>query len=213
MDLNKNLTYFVVGGFIFIFLIGMGAGFALNSSNQTSSQPYELTLIVTDNNVYNSSVGGQPAYFVLHDGKLLSSATINVPLHTEISLTIVNYDDGADTVNQIYSAVNGTQNNQMLVVDNTLMNASQGNSGINLNLNSTQTVSSWPVGDISHTFTVNDLGLNIPVPPSSTVHAFVTFDKAGSFTWQCFVPCGSGTSGWAGAMSTPGWMTGSLVVA
>lgn len=210
--MDKNLTYLAVAGFIVIFVVGFGVGFALNSNN-APAQPYELTLVITDNNVYNSSVGGQPAYFVLHDGQLISSAIINVPLNRKIDLTIVNYDDGADTVNKIYDAVNGTQGNQMLVVDNTLMNASQDASGINLNLNSTQTVSSWPVDDISHTFTITSLNLNIPVPPSSVVQTYVTFTSAGSFRWQCYVPCGSGSSGWAGAMSTPGWMTGNVTVA
>lgn len=210
--MDKNLTYLAIGGFIFMFLIGMGAGFALNSNNQAQSQPYELTLVITDNNMFNSSVGPQPAYFVLINGQLQSSAVINVPAHRLIDLTIVNYDDGADQVGQTYTAVNGTQNNQMLVVSNDLMNASEQGSNINLNLNDTQTVSSWPADDISHTFTINELNFNIPVAPSSTVHAFATFDTTGSYTWQCFVICGSGTSGWGGAMSTAGWMTGSFVI-
>ena len=71
--------------------------------------------------------------------------------------------------------------------------------------------------EVSHTFTVPQLGLNavIPAAPSNgSVKVVFTFTptKSGTFTWQCYAPCGSGSDGMGGAMVTKGWMTGSLQV-
>jgi hypothetical protein len=71
--------------------------------------------------------------------------------------------------------------------------------------------------DISHTITIPELGINIPLPkaPEGGVATVVfTFKatKAGTFVWQCMTPCGGGSTGMGGAMVMPGWMKGSLVV-
>lgn len=72
---------------------------------------------------------------------------------------------------------------------------------------------------IAHTFTVAALGLNAVVPAvtgnAKTVTVTFTFEvsKAGTYTWNCFAPCGTGANGMAGPMVTPGWMTGSFTVA
>jgi hypothetical protein len=34
----------------------------------------------------------------------------------------------------------------------------------------------------------------------------------GTYTWQCETPCGSGPTGWGGAMATYGWMRGNFSV-
>lgn len=206
---NINLKYITIFGFIALFVIGFGAGFAINGNNG-QNQPYQLTLVITTNNTYNSSIGTQPAYFVLNGGQLQSSAVINVPANRLISLTIINYDDGADNVSSQFLNVNGTQNNQMTVVSNDFMNATESSTGINLV--GVQTVSSLPWNEVSHTFTIGLLHVNIPIAPSSTVHTFITFTKTGTFGWQCFAPCGAGESGWTGTMASVGWMSGSVVV-
>ncbi|EQD47830.1 hypothetical protein B1B_12147, partial [mine drainage metagenome] len=54
--------------------------------------------------------------------------------------------------------------------------------------------------------------VNVPVPMSSVVHASFYINQTGTFNWQCEVDCGSGPTGWGGAMSTPGWMMGSVKV-
>lgn len=77
--------------------------------------------------------------------------------------------------------------------------------------------------DIAHTFTVNGIGLNLPIPEApkwkqGTLRAPVvvtaTFHtgKAGTYTWQCYAPCGTGKGGTAGSMTKPGYMTGKVVV-
>lgn len=74
----------------------------------------------------------------------------------------------------------------------------------------------------AHTFAIPDLGVFVPllgVPDSAPAGSTntITFSfrvgKAGTYHWQCFVPCGSGTIyGNGGPMQTLGYMGGFLVV-
>ncbi len=98
----------------------------------------------------------------------------------------------------------------MWVVNNNAVNSSEGKSGIVIT--GAQSVSSLPPSLISHTFTIPELSLNIPVAANSTVAAYFMTGGPGNYIWMCTTPCGSGPDGTAGAMTTPGWMTGTLSV-
>jgi hypothetical protein len=71
--------------------------------------------------------------------------------------------------------------------------------------------------DISHTFSIPELGINVPLAKapegkfSTTVFTFKV-DKAGTFTWRCFTPCGGDPKGMGGSMATKGWMQGNVIV-
>ncbi|MEM0134087.1 MAG: hypothetical protein QXU18_02510 [Thermoplasmatales archaeon] len=177
-----------------------------------SSGPYQLVLVITTNNFYNASAGDQPAFFVLQNGTLESSANITIPANEKIELTVINYDDGNGSVSSIYANVTGTLNGKETIVNNTNVNSTSINNQISIN--GSEQVSSVPVFNIAHTFTVqngSNVILNIPIVPSSVIQA--TFELGpGAYTWQCEVACGSGPTGWGGAMDTPGWMTGTLTV-
>jgi hypothetical protein len=178
-------------------------------SNTTA--PYDLTLVVTTNNIYNSTYGDQPAYYVLGANGLQSSANISLPANRLIRLVIICYDNGSAMLTSPADAnVAGTQNNQVAEVNNDNVNSSQGASGIQVS--GGQMVSSVDPTDIAHTFTIPQLGINIPVAPSSTVTAYFTITKTGTFAWLCMTMCGFGPDGSLGAMSTSGWMEGNLVV-
>jgi hypothetical protein len=181
------------------------------SSGGSSQTPYVLNLVITTSNVFNSSIGPQPAYYVVGTDGLLSSATISLPAHQLIEVIITNYDTGnATPFEPQFEHVMGTNNDTIQVINNALINSSEGPSGIMLN--GTQTVSSLQASEISHTFTVPGLNLNIPVAANTTEVAFFTTGDAGNFEWNCMTPCGSGPSGVEGAMLTPGWMSGTIVV-
>ena len=86
--------------------------------------------------------------------------------------------------------------------------------------------------DASHTFTIPDLGVSVPligieddaknqcaVTPCTLAqaHTTVTFEfrtgKPGLHRWQCFVPCAAGwLYGFGGPMQTVGWMDGFIKV-
>ncbi len=180
-----------------------------SASNSNSTAPYVLTLVITTENTYNSTTGTQPAYYVLGPNGLESSANIALPAHRLIKLVIICYDDGpANLTGSQYATVSGTQNNTISVVNNANVNSTQGAAG--MQLNGGESVSSLPADSIAHTFTIPQLGINIPVAPSSTVIAYFTINQTGTYTWFCMTVCGSGPEGLSGAMETPGWMTGNL---
>jgi heme/copper-type cytochrome/quinol oxidase subunit 2 len=182
-----------------------------SSSSSNSSSPYVLTLVITTNNLYNSTFGDQPAYYVLGPNGLQSSANISLPAHRLIKLVIICYDNGSATLlGPQYANVNGTQNKMETVVTNDNVNSSQGSSGIKLS--GGQNVSSVSADNVAHTFTVPQIGLNLPIEPSSTVSAYFTLNQTGTFFWFCMTECGFGPTGQQGAMDTPGWMSGNLVV-
>ncbi len=72
---------------------------------------------------------------------------------------------------------------------------------------------------IAHTFTIPQLNINVPLPGDTTTgkpYGVVTFTfrtgAAGIYYFQCFDPCGTGTNGWEGPMTTRGYMRGTLTV-
>jgi len=227
-----NTSLLTVASMILLLLIGIGIGWGFQTTvapsssiitvtttqtsggqvSNSSQEPYVLTLVLTTGSVYNASVGDQPAFFVLTPQGLKSSAHITLPAGRLIELVIVNYDDGnASLTSPQYANVQGTVNGTMTYANNDNVNSSQGARGIVVK--GAQTVSSVPLSDIAHTFTIPSLNINIPIPVSSTVTAFIRIDKAGTYTWFCETTCGSGATGLEGAMATPGWMTGDVEVA
>ena len=104
------------------------------------------------------------------------------------------------------------------------------------------TFDSWANCSVQHTFAIPGLGINVPVasptdggreqrpvrhralrgerrrPRRSAPHTVVTFSfttpkTAGTYRWQCFVPCGGGyVDGNGGPMATPGYMMGQMEV-
>jgi heme/copper-type cytochrome/quinol oxidase subunit 2 len=184
---------------------------ASSQAGANATAPYDLTLVITTNNVYNSTYGEQPAFYVLGANGLQSSASISLPANRLIRLVIICYDNGsAMLINPQDMVVTGTQNNVVTEVSNDNVNSSQDPSGIQVS--GGQTVSSVSADDVAHTFTIPQLGINIPVMPSSTVTAYFTITETGTFSWFCETMCGFGPMGLMGAMSTPGWMEGNLVV-
>ncbi len=181
-----------------------------SSGASNSSSPFVLTLVVTTGNAFNSTIGEQPAFYVLGPSGLESAAGISLPAHRLIKLVIVNYDDGAaNLTGPQYAAVTGTQNSSIKMISNDNVNSSQGAAGIQVS--GGESLSSLPTNDTAHTFTIPQLGINIPIAPSSTTVAYFTINQTGTFTWFCQTECGYGDKGLLGAMSTPGWMTGNLI--
>ena len=206
-----------------LLALGIGIGWGFQSTVAPSSGgtvtvtsqaegAYQLTLVITTENTYNSTVGTQPAYYVLTPDGLQSSANIALPANTLIKLTIVNYDDGnASLTSDQYANVQGTINGTMTFANNDNVNSSQGANGIVLN--GGETVAEVSPDLIAHTFTIPTLNLNIPVPVNSTVMAYFRTGTAGTYAWYCETACGAGSSGLLGAMDEPGWMTGKVKVA
>ncbi len=124
-------------------------------------------------------------------------ANFTVPSHTALVFVITNYDNGENAPASIYTQVNGTVGNLEY-------------------LNGSATgVSSIPVGQVSHTFTILRgpyAGFSVALPAAgssapSVISFTAYFNSTGTFTWQCMAPCDSYS------MAGLGFMMGTMTVA
>ncbi len=146
-----------------------------------------------------------------------SNDNLEAPTNSVIEVTIRQYDTGGTPDNAYFANVEGT-------------------------IGGTETwnnkaVRSIPVNDVAHTFTLRNIAtdapnlyLNLPLPANSptapnVVHIgsglypqpqvvtfmFLTKGK-GVYQWNCEYPCGNSVAGFGGAMSTYGYMSGTLTV-
>ncbi len=193
--------------------VGLLAGNAIghtSSSSSTTQNIYSLTMVVQTDVQFNASVGGQPAFYVLQNGTLESSAMIYFPANTLIDLTIIDYDTGpAPLENNSYANVSGTVGGFEYVFNST------DPAGLNQSQVVTtyfQKATSINASNVAHTFTIPQLNLNLPLQPISTTITQFYLNQTGSYTWQCFAECGTGPLGQGASMETAGWMTGTVVV-
>jgi hypothetical protein len=135
-----------------------------------------------------------------------------VPAHTLVHVTLYQFDTATGLRNNFLGQVRGTQ-------------------GSTATLNG-KTISSIDPDLTSHTFTVPDIGLSVPLPgvadnaknqctaapcTLAEAHTTITFSfmspGRGTYRWQCFVPCAFGFYfGNGGPMQTIGWMSGEIQV-
>ena len=211
------LVFLVLGSALLITTpVQAGVSTTLNQSGQlqlnqtppsSNGTTFMLTLLETMANEWNSTAPeSQPKFFVAGPSGLQSSANISLPVHTMIELVIISYDTPTPPPAQ-YSNVTGTVGGKMYLINGT--SASMGTPeswGAG--------VSSVPTNQIAHTFTITSLGINIPVVGGDTEMAYLYLNQTGTFTWQCYTPCGfpNVNGGWSGAMVTPGWMMGEVTV-
>jgi plastocyanin len=159
------------------------------SSGAASSAPASNVSLI----VQTGKMDGRPGWprFV--------PANFSVTAGQKVVLTITSYDDGTAPLPAGMTTYDSVQGGTETV--------------------NGQPVSSIPNADVSHTFTVPALGVNVPIPAvasgQKTVTVVFTFTptKSGTFTWECMAPCGTGADGMGGPMATPGWMRGTLTVA
>jgi hypothetical protein len=165
-----------------------------------------------------ASYGNQPhpdwvSYLVKDaQGRWVHSTIWRLPAHSTVRMTILQYDTATGLRNPFLGQVRGTTGDTMTVDGKTVR-------AIDPNL-------------ASHTFTIPDLGVSVPLkgvadnaPNQCSVapctmaeaHTTTTFEfhtgKPGIIRWQCFVPCGAGWYfGNGGPMQTIGWMDGFIKV-
>ncbi|MCL5785391.1 MAG: hypothetical protein M1151_01820 [Candidatus Thermoplasmatota archaeon] len=235
---SERTFYAVVLAIVVVGGISIGAAFDFAASNPqkaSSLTSTTLNLIIVPSGWYaNKTIAhDQPAFVVVApNGSLESSASIQLPSHELITLTIVDYDSYGLSPNlgingtsndSTYAKVTGTVGGSEYVYNGTNVNVTlPTNTSNNISIPSGFAVTDFPwIGnstggyDIAHTFTIYDssaIFLNLPSPGMSTLHAQFYLNQTGSFLWQCYVPCGNGNAGWGGAMSTTGWMAGTITV-
>lgn len=213
--------------FVVLFVAGLGIGVVSSMSlpasttqatstmtttgttiNQSAS--YQLTLVEIMDVAWNSTMM-QPKFSVLGEHGLESSANISIPAHRLIQLTIVSYDTPTANSSAQYAKVEGTVGGTMSFINGTLATGIANETMAQM-MSLGKNVTSVPSNSIAHTFTVPQLSINVPVVGGSTEIVYLDFNQTGTYSWFCMTPCGFGPDGNEGAMSTAGWMTGSIVV-
>jgi hypothetical protein len=160
-------------------------------------------------------LGGNPtwvSYLAREDGEWKHSTEYELPAHSLVRITVYQFDGDSGLRNSFLSQVQGTVRGVMQV-------------------NGKTTRAIGP-NQASHTFTVPQLGIVVPLPgvaanaknqcaemPCSLkqAHQTVSFTirtgEPGRYRWQCFVPCAAGfIAGFGGPMQTIGYMDGFLHV-
>jgi len=141
------------------------------------------------------------------------TTNLEIPAHTLVTVTIEQYDSGEAIPNPFLAEVHGT-------------------------VGGTATVDGKPVTKIDpekvgHTFTIHNfpsskqtpLFVSVPLPAvdapdpqisDSGPHHTITFQfvtgSTGTYAWNCEFPCGDNYANFGGAMSTYGYMSGTLKV-
>jgi hypothetical protein len=202
----------VVAGVIAFYISGFLRSPTPFAAGETVAGPAQLTLGTTP---AVGKLGGNPTWvsYLVREGDQWKHTTVfKVPAHSLVKVTVYNFDGASGLRNPFLSQVQGTVGGVM-------------------QLNG-QTVKSIGAPDASHTFTVPQLGIVVPIKgvaddapnqcaemPCSLdqAHETVTFvirtGEPGRYRWQCFVPCAAGfIDGFGGPMQTIGYMDGFLQV-
>lgn len=134
-----------------------------------------------------------------HPGPYFFPGNWVMPAGEPVRLTIVNRDDGVSPL---------PARSQDIRVIGTVHNVEWVNG---------QKVAGVSADHLSHTLTIPDLHLNLPIPAAPPhgaviVTAWVRVNRMGQFAWYCAAPCGSGAGGWGGSMARPGYMQGQMTV-
>jgi hypothetical protein len=155
---------------------------------------FDVTIVTDD----QTGVDGDLAYI---------PSNLTLPAHSTVRIRITNFDDATAQKPAKYAHVWGTVGNTVQVQK--MMAVSMPNM-----LSKARTVDALPAAtQVSHTFTSDGMHLNVPVLPAGVTTFVIKTGAPGHYTFQCMNPCGTGKTGWGGAMSKKGEMSGTITVA
>jgi len=167
--------------------------------------PFQLTITEIMDSAWNSTLA-QPKFDVESANGLESSSDILLPAHRLIQLTIISYDTPTAGSTDQEGKVSGTFGGTVYMINGTTAMGTNASQPWGTN------VTAEPGSMLAHTFTIPQLGINIPVVGGDTEIAYLYLNQTGAFPWLCETPCGFGPTGMQGAMSTSGWMEGEVTV-
>ena len=193
----------VIKGFGALFsILLLAALLTACSSDPSTSNILTASTVVNRTMVIRS--GTEPGKT---DWPQFSPADITIPAGATVKLTIISYDNGTAPLptGSPFGHVWGGDSTFGLVQGGT-------------ELSDGKPLTELPNSEVSHTFTVPGLLINVVIPAvpngATTTTVVYTFRvlKRGTYEWLCAAPCGSGSMGMGGAMQTFGWMRGLVKV-
>lgn len=213
--MREKVFYAIVTAIVVIGGIGVGVAYyhapALQSTpgNSHNSGVNHLDIVEVMDANFGGNYGAQPRYYVVENGNLQSSANITLPSNTEIVATVTSYDMGNASVGSQYLKPIGVIGSHIEAIQGSVA------MGDNVSQQWESNLSAFPASQVLHTFTIlqgSTTIVNIPVMPGYTEIASFYLNNTGSYVWQCEAACGTGSTGWGGPMSAPGWMAGTVYV-
>ncbi len=207
-DWNRGTVLGLLGAAVLIFS-GCGTNTASNPQGKTGQQPLHVSKQTPGKptNAVSNAASIPTVTLQVLTGKMSGKAgwpkflpaNFTVPAGKTVRISIVNYDDGSAPLPNGLNKVTGTVGNQEFVDG--------------------KPFSSIPLKSVAHTLTVPGIGLNVPIPVRTKSERFnvisFTFHTPNAkrtLNWQCMAACGSGSTGWSGAMAQPGYMKGTITV-
>ena len=202
----KGLEVFIIifGALMGITALYVGVNYPnSNSDLQQQTGPFKITLMEIMDTAWNSSVA-QPQFTMMGVNGLQPAGNIRLPAHTLIQLTIISYDTATADSSDSEGAVSGTVGGNMYLINGTSA------MGTDVSQRWGQNVTSVPGAMLAHTFSIQQLGINVPVVGGDAEIVYLYLNQTGTFPWICLTPCGFGHLGMMGAMSMFGWMEGQI---
>jgi hypothetical protein len=163
---------------------------------RTAAHPLHETLVIATPDMLGSD--DMPAYL---------PSTLSLPADSTVTITVVNFDDATalPAGSEQFAVAQGVIGPlQVQALDPTKPNDTSAPVDT--------TTAMDPAKGVSHTFTIAKLGINVPIAPKSRTTFTIHTGRAGTYEWQCMDPCGTGDTGWGGAMASDGYMRGTLTV-
>jgi hypothetical protein len=208
----------------------IAAGIVMYAFISLMSQPSTVTFIAGSNGQVNVTLqtlgsygsGDHPTWvsYLTQDpsGAWQHTTIWQVPAHTQVNVTILQFDSGSPLRNQQLGQVTGT------IGDTATLNGKP-----------FSVIDSNSGNGVAHTFSIPTIGVSVPLyalnsslslcsaapcqqigqnkSPYNTIKFSFISPGPGNYPWQCFVPCGLGwLFGNGGPMSTVGYMGGFMKV-
>lgn len=186
--------------FVTVATVGWSVGRGTVTAAAATSHPAlvkaHLYLTIATPDMLGTDVG--PAY-------LPSSMT--VPAYAEVTVTVANFDGNTPLVGAATKYANATGIPSPF--SSRVLDPANPNTASKSPARSSMSIDPALV---SHTFTVDSLGLNVPICGNCQTTFTFSTTAPGHYTWRCMDPCGTGPAGWDGAMARDGYMSGQLNV-
>ena len=184
--------------FVIVFADHTQQATANTNASNTAATSHKITTVSMT--VVTDAQTGRDGYVAM------VPSNITLPANSTVRIRITNFDDATPQKPAIYAKVWGTVGGTAQVRSFKTTSPNQ--------LTSTRSVRALDAAtQVSHTFTVMGMHLNVPILPTGVTTFIVHTGAPGHYRWQCFNPCGGGSSGWMGPMADMGYMKGMVTVA
>jgi hypothetical protein len=169
-------------------------GAALNiaaSPSPSNPAPVDLTIATGE-------MIGKPGY------PIYLPSNFTLPANADVTITVINFDNATPLLkgDERYAKATGLVGGTfaMTPVSSADPNGAGGMATI---------ASALDPALVSHTLTIPGLGINVPIAANARETFTIHTGAPGTFAWHCFDPCGTGPTGFGGAMAAKsGYMEG-----